>query len=328
LLVDEAQDLSPLQWRVVERLAEQARRVVIAGDDDQAIYRWAGADVEHLIDMPGAVQVLGKSWRCPPVIQKLSQEIISGVRHRREKVWAPRDGEAGGVARVGRFDEADCNDAWAEGDETQPVLVLARNNYLLKEQVEPALRAQGIVYESSTGKSSLDPRALRAVSTWETLRAGREAVTVNEARGMYEFISSNTGVKRGYKKLAALGEEEDEPVDMRMLIDYGGLLVDPTLVWHEALDKLPREEMSYMLAARRRGEKLRSRPRVRLSTIHSAKGGEAHHVVLMTEMAKRTFREMDQWPDDERRVWYVGVTRAKTRLTIVHGETAQVCPWL
>jgi superfamily I DNA/RNA helicase len=86
--------------------------------------------------------------------------------------------------------------------------------------------------------------------------------------------------------------------------------------------------MSYMLAARRRGEKLRATPRVRLSTIHSAKGAEADHVVLMTEMARRTHKEMENNPDDERRVWYVGVTRAREKLTIVNSQTSQECPWV
>ena len=49
LLVDEAQDLSRLQWRVVSRLMPSCRRVVVAGDDDQAIFIWSGADVDQLI---------------------------------------------------------------------------------------------------------------------------------------------------------------------------------------------------------------------------------------------------------------------------------------
>ena len=93
LFVDEAQDLSILQWRVVEKLARSCRRVVIAGDDDQAIYRWAGAAVEHFVDMEGDVTVLGQSWRCPTSIQTLSQEMIGRVRHRRPKDWAPRAAE-------------------------------------------------------------------------------------------------------------------------------------------------------------------------------------------------------------------------------------------
>lgn len=146
---------------------------------------------------------------------------------------------------------------------------------------------------------------------------------------MYKFISANTGIKRGCKTLPTYGDDDDAPVTMSDLIQTGGLRVDPNKIWHDALDKLPKEDMSYMLAARRRGEKLRNgSSRVRLSTIHSAKGGEADHVVLMKEMAKRTYDEMHLNPDDERRVAYVGVTRAKQRLTLVSSDTRRECPWL
>ena len=81
-------------------------------------------------------------------------------------------------------------------------------------------------------------------------------------------------------------------------------------------------------AALARGDKPGDRPRVVVSTIHGSKGAEADHVVVLKDMAKRTHREMEQLVDDEVRVWYVAVTRAKRRLTIVESQTAQECPWL
>ena len=83
-----------------------------------------------------------------------------------------------------------------------------------------------------------------------------------------------------------------------------------------------------MRSALARGESPRKRPRIRLSTIHGSKGGEADHVILSTEIAQRTWREMDAQPEDEARVWYVGVTRARERLTIVGATTPRACPWL
>jgi ATP-dependent exoDNAse (exonuclease V) beta subunit len=56
--MDEAQDLSPLQWDIAHGLDELSTRMYAAGDDDQAIYRWAGADVDHFINHNGASQVL------------------------------------------------------------------------------------------------------------------------------------------------------------------------------------------------------------------------------------------------------------------------------
>lgn len=329
LLGDETQDFSHLQWQVFWQLARGARRVCVAGDDDQAIYRWAGADVDQLIDLRGDVKVLGQSWRCPPTIQLLSNEIIVPIAHRRSKTWRARDGESGGLRRVASFGDADVDDAWAEDDEKHekpPVLVLARNVYLLRRDVEPLLKYAGIVYESSTGKSSLDMNALAAAETWTRLSRD-QTVTVGEARTMYEYLSANTGVKRGYKKLPQMGEG-DEEVTAHELTQFGGLLRPLSMPWHEALERISPEDVSYMRAARRRGERLRSRPRVRISTIHSAKGGEADHVVLMTEMAARTHREMETNPDDERRVWYVGVTRARQRITVVNPREGRYCPWI
>lgn len=326
LLVDEAQDLSALQWEVVWVLAQMADRVVIAGDDDQAIYRWAGADVERLIAMDGDVSVLGQSYRCPPVIQKLSNDVIKNVKHRRPKEWRARQGERGTVARASAFSNVDCSDPWVEGSEDAPILVLARNAYVIREQIEPVLRRQGIVYERN-GRSSLNMSALRAAESWTRLQRGGD-ITVGDARSMYEYLSANTGVKRGFKQLKQLGENVDETVDMHQLIQFGGLVMNPDKKWSDALERLPQDDMNYMLAARRRGETLRAKPRVNVSTIHSAKGGQADHVVLMTEMANRTHREMTQNPEDEARVWYVGVTRTRKKITVVSSTTANQCPWV
>ena len=49
VFVDEAQDLSPIQWKMVDILRENSKYVILAGDDDQAIYGWAGADVLKFI---------------------------------------------------------------------------------------------------------------------------------------------------------------------------------------------------------------------------------------------------------------------------------------
>ena len=53
LMVDEAQDLTPLQWDMVVKLAMNAHKVYLAGDDDQAIYEWNGADVSYFQTFPG-----------------------------------------------------------------------------------------------------------------------------------------------------------------------------------------------------------------------------------------------------------------------------------
>lgn len=314
LVVDEAQDLSRAQWEVVRALSASCRRVVVAGDDDQAIYRWAGADVEHFVAMGGAVTVLGQSYRVPRRVQALAAAPLRAVRNRRPKTWRPRDDE-GEVRYVDRVRSVD----WSGDD----VLVLARNDYVLKEQVEPHLRARGIVYEKH-GFPSVRRASIDAVVLWERLRRG-DPVSGSDARLVYDKMRIGHGIDGAHKGLP--GVLDDEQVDLRALVRSHGLLTDA--IWHEALLGIPEAERTYILDARKHGERVTARPRVRLSTIHGSKGGQAAHVVLMREMAHRTHDEMRRGgEEDEGRVWYVGVTRAMERLTIVDSTTNRVPPWI
>lgn len=307
LFVDEAQDLSALQWAVVKKFASGVRRLVVAGDDDQAIYRWAGADVDAFVGMEGRVRVLDQSWRVPRAVQRVAADIVGRVSRRREKEWTAREAE-GEVQRVLQAGDADLS-----GN----ILILARNTYLLRAQVEPILKAEGALYEFR-GWSSVRPSVLQAIVAWEALRKG-EQVRVDEVAGVYDLMESGTGVKRGFKKLPGLDPEA--MVGMKDLVERAGLLTDK--IWHEAMSRMEGEEKRYLIRALRKGEKLRATPRVRLSTIHGAKGGEADHVVLVTDMAMRTWTEAQAHPDDEARVFYVAATRAKNKLTIVAPRTSR-----
>jgi superfamily I DNA/RNA helicase len=184
----------------------------------------------------------------------------------------------------------------------------------LENVVEPELKLRGMIYEFRD-RLSIQPEILRVITAWEALRAG-QSVDIGEARLIYEYMTNGKGYAAGS---TLQGFADDCQVSLADLKDKGGLLRDT--IWHEALDRLPVRQMEYLLAARRRGEKLKQKPRIKLSTIHAAKGGEAEHVVLLTDMAYRTFKEMDNWSDDEARVWYVGTTRAKEKLTIVIPQT-------
>jgi DNA helicase II / ATP-dependent DNA helicase PcrA len=58
IFIDEAQDLSPIQWKMFDVLKSKSKDVFLAGDDDQAIFAWAGADVNRFIDEPADEEVL------------------------------------------------------------------------------------------------------------------------------------------------------------------------------------------------------------------------------------------------------------------------------
>ena len=85
LIVDEAQDLSRLQWEMVEKLAEGVPNVYFAGDDDQAIYEWAGADLNYFLNIDGEKIVLKKSYRLRKSVFDLCQHIVSAVNPRYPK---------------------------------------------------------------------------------------------------------------------------------------------------------------------------------------------------------------------------------------------------
>ena len=59
--VDEAQDLSPLQWEMIYLINEHSSKMYLAGDDDQAVYRWAGASVETFLSLYGTSNHLLRS---------------------------------------------------------------------------------------------------------------------------------------------------------------------------------------------------------------------------------------------------------------------------
>lgn len=309
LFVDEAQDLSLLQYKVVERLARGTRRLVFAGDDDQAIYRWAGAAVEHFVALPGQARVLEQSWRVPAAVQATALEVLGRVKHRRPKVWTPREGDPGVLSRVQSLDEID----FESGED---VMVLGRNACFLRDDAMPLLKSQGIVYEFRGG-GSVRQSVVEAILDWERLRRG-ETISVAQAVKVYDQMSAGAGYARGHKKLPHW-TDADAVISLGDLKEHGGLSTDG--IWHDALTRITPEDRAYMLKALRRGEKLSRRPTVRLSTIHGSKGGQAEHVVLLRDVAWRTMKEGSRLPEDEARVFYVAATRAKTRLTIVAPQT-------
>ena len=91
LIIDEAQDLSALQWDVVTKLSKKAKETILAGDDDQAIMVSFGAAPKLFNEFPTSLpdEVLSTSWRLP---KKLKSYVDRNVNFkddvgRKEKIW-------------------------------------------------------------------------------------------------------------------------------------------------------------------------------------------------------------------------------------------------
>lgn len=290
LFVDEAQDLSPLQWHALQQLERQATTHVAAGDDDQAIYEWAGASPYAMLDQQGAVQVLAQSYRLPRVVHRMATTIVDQIQRRQAKTWHPRD-ETGVLQWLPTFDR------WTLPAEGSVLILYRQHRY--RRTITDQLRSLGIPY-TIHGLSSVSQVWTPALLAWEQYRRG----TPIAADAIAQFSSAMTGG--------------------RMLVP--GILQQP---WFTALDRIPPSEVQYLRSVLRQfgTPGLVQPPRVRLSTIHGAKGEEADHVVLLTSMGATVWRGLDADPDPERRVWYVAVTRAKRTLTLV-GDDNPLVPFL
>ena len=78
MLVDEAQDLSKLEWQVISKIARNTEELVLVGDDDQSIYGWKGSDARIFQKWPckkECVRSLPKTYRLPPAIYKVVMKI-------------------------------------------------------------------------------------------------------------------------------------------------------------------------------------------------------------------------------------------------------------
>jgi DNA helicase-2/ATP-dependent DNA helicase PcrA len=165
ILVDEFQDTNPAQYRLVQLLCGPERNVCVVGDDDQAIYRWRGADVKNILQFDrhyqGArVVKLEQNYRSTRPILDAAHAVISRASRRREKkLWTEREGgaplsllvaqdEHEEGERIARAVEA----SHAEGVRWESIAVLYRTN-AQSRPVEEALRRRRIPYVIVRGTS-------------------------------------------------------------------------------------------------------------------------------------------------------------------------------
>lgn len=294
--LDEAQDTSTAQWSLLRRILPASARLVIAGDDDQAVYHWSGADVEFLQRVRGVRTVLPISYRLPRNIKAVADGVLSHMQRRTPKPFAPRDDD-GVVEWVTAPEYIDVR--------TGDWLLLARTNAQLAGWRYMA-RQQGVVYQLPDGKWSWSLPAVRAATAYFHLQRG-DGVPRAEIRHMLGMVPSH---------LRTDIQAEFLP-DMVAWDHVMAKTADKTVQWYDALAHMNPDDMLYIRELRTRGESLTKPGRVRVATVHGAKGAQADHVALLTDLTTRVERGAQRAPDAELRVQYVGVTRAKHRLVLV-----------
>jgi len=295
-IIDEAQDLSALQWLVARLATKNATRVYIAGDDDQAIYQWSGADVNYFLNLQGEVEVLNKSYRLPGSIFNLADGIVNQIEHRYAKEWQPRE-DKGEVLHHTDPEFIDFNEY--EGD----WLLLARNNYFLPK-LRDLVEEHGLIY-TYRGKHSINDNHVQAIRAWEHVRNGK-AISADYVKLILEYSKIR-------KQPIADGEYTKETLG-----EMGIYIAGP---WYTGLDAIHYGTRNYYRSILARKGSLSEAAEAHISAIHGAKGGEADNVLLLTDMSYSTHSELQNNPDSEHRVFYVGATRARQRLHMVEPQT-------
>ena len=329
LFIDEAQDLSKQQWQVVDMLQQEsgALETYVAGDDDQAIFRWAGADIEHFIAMAkndaNTIIPLTQSYRIPKSVHTLATKLAQSISQRIPKEYKPRD-EAG-TRKV--LNIRPLNKGLQEGN----WLILCRTHEIVK-QVSESLEAYGWLYKRY-GSSVISFKYIEAIRGWTKLQKG-ESISGVDCDTIYHHMDS-TRIKRNY---GVFKGQHEGMYNLDTLIKEYGLREDIKLsstktasvkdiTWYDMLNgKGLRKRIPYLRSIMRSGNKLDAIPRIEVSTIHASKGGERDNVMLITDLSFGPYKsstETQQGKDDEARVFYVGATRAKKELHIVHRTEGQ-----
>lgn len=316
--IDEYQDVNELQQALVDRWLGPRDDLCVVGDDYQAIYSFTGASADHLLAMPGrfarAVVVnLEQNYRSTPEILELANRLapyLGGVHKQLRAVAGP--GPEPVIKRLpgrleqSRFAVEQLRRVHADGVPWEETAILYRTNQR-SEDYEEALVAAGIPYQVRGGAFLDRPAARRLLRTLRDPSRLAVAAAVREAAlsdGLLEELPPGLGEQEETRqddlaRLVRLAEEFDQ---------------NGTRTVGEFVDDLDRRFRS---DGDGRG--------VHLLTLHRAKGLEFDAVLLpLLEEGELPYGRKGRLApiDEERRLLYVGLTRAKRELVLTW-ETAR-----
>jgi superfamily I DNA/RNA helicase len=339
IIADEAQDLSRLQFALLQKWAGQAEKVVLAYDADQSIYGFSGADPRVFLEHePRELKVLAQSYRVPRLVHTAALRWIRLAPDRRDHEYRPRpeDGEVSECHARWKAPEPLLRLLERDAELGRTSMILAACGYMLAPVVA-MLRDEGVPFHNpyrrkagqwnplrrtANGTSTLD----RVLSFLAPQRPGAQRIWTGDQLRSWAGLLAGVW-KRGWKSVI-----EDVPAEaseasvldhlvrgMRSEDDVAAVL-DGDLGWlarNAAKGKARQVEYVATVAARGGPEALERDPRVVIGTIHSVKGGEADVVYLFPDLS---YRGMQSWLGDDRgaviRQFYVGMTRAREALRI------------
>ncbi|MFI8926104.1 ATP-dependent DNA helicase UvrD2 [Streptomyces sp. NPDC053474] len=327
-VVDEYQDVSPLQQRLLELWLGERDSLCVVGDASQTIYSFTGATPDHLLDFrtrhPGATVVkLVRDYRSTPQVVRLANGLLAQARgraadHRLELVsqrepaadpvyteYPDEPAEAEGAARRIRA-------LMTDGVPASEIAILFRTN------------SQSEIYEQALADAGI-PYQLRGAERFFERTEVREAGAA--LRGAARFGGND----------ALLDDVVDLPSQVRAVLSTKGWTTEPPAGsgavrdrWESlaALVRLaedfaranPAATLADLVAELDERAAAQHAPTVEgvtLASLHAAKGLEWDAVFLVglaEGMMPITYAKTDEQVEEERRLLYVGVTRARAHL--------------
>lgn len=401
IMVDEFQDTSLLQYKLVSMIAAKYRNIAVVGDDDQSIYSWRGANYENIVnfehDFPERMEFkLERNYRSTGnILTAANALIVHNHERKKKKLWT--DEESGSAISIMHHRTSEAEAYWIASEikgsmrirdlQYGDIGVLVRTNSLISE-LENVFTEMNIPVRISGGKSFFDRREIRDMLCYlkvlqnkhddvsllriiNTPRRGIGRITIEKLRkyadekviplyqAMEEMSGENTELSEkakgnlksfismlrswsassssspdalirkivydtGYQNM--LNEEfPDSPksVDFRMQ----GISILENRV-KRYLELNPDSALKdYLNAVSIIGdEKEDDGKKVNLMTMHASKGLEFRIVFLAgieddIIPSARALEENQANIDEERRLFYVAITRAKERLYINYADT-------
>jgi DNA helicase-2/ATP-dependent DNA helicase PcrA len=326
-VVDEYQDVTPLQQRVLDAWLGERDQLTVVGDANQTIYSFAGASPRYLLDFdrkyPNATVVrLERDYRSTPQVVSLANRIIAGATGSSsrlrlkltavlpdgpEPTYAEHPDEPAEAAAVAVQAAA----LIEGGTPASDIAVLYRIN-AQSEVYEDALSAAGVPYVVRGGERFFARAEVRqAIAALRTAANRLESADTADAR---ELVTVTREV------LAGVGLSA-EPPPTGALRDKWESLLSVVGIAEELADADESAGLPALVAELDQRAEAQHAPTpdgVTLASLHAAKGLEWDAVFLVglvdgTLPFQRTFDEPDA-VEEERRLFYVGVTRARQRL--------------
>lgn len=321
-IFDEAQDASRLLDMACRRLltGDAVKWAWCVGDPWQVLYSWAGASSEYFMawDVGKNQKIMPKSYRCAAPILALGERCLRSLPDYWDRGIAPADHE-GEVVESDNFED-DLSDL----NPNEDTLVIARTNRNVGK-IAAILDDIGMPFRRVKAKSGAYNRDLGMGGLWR-LQHG-EGISGEQWGYILEMLPSKTTdgrewLVRGSKSRWAKGLDSTfdrvYPEDLPQLGASEHLI---GAIKSGAWSGLPDGGTKWAAAAKQWGVEVVSDPKIRIGTIHSVKGQEADKVVMLTSIGRR-IRESEENSqerfNEERRIEYVGVTRARKNLVIAH----------